>query len=448
MTHAIRNSPECLKSELDLFYVPPTNTSVEAGSWGEYNPTNTVENGPLEFLISASESEYIHLNKTLLYLQVSIYQKTESATAIITDKDAAGPINNFASSLFSQADVQFNNESLETSNKTYPYKAYLLDLLNYGEDAKESFMQSSLFYKDDAGQFDSLGIIAAIKGQEASSNSGFIKRRNIILNGSGKAELLTKIHSDIFNTDRYLINNVNVKLTLYRSNNSFCLMHSNTSEYFVKIENATLLVRKTKISPSILLAHQMALEKTTAKYPIKRVIINDFTLSSNISSQNIIVVNSGLLPNKIVFGFVESDAFNGAPNKNPFNFQHFKLTNLSVTIDSKNATYNQPLKFDFPKKAYIRGYNTLFEGIDKPVYANGNYISREDYPDGYALFAYDLSPDLCSGDHFNLIKTGKLTIGVQFSESLKQSITLIVLKEYDNMIEITKNREIHKDFQI
>ena len=250
----INNSPDCLKSELDLFYVPPTNTSVEAGSWEEYSPTNTLENGPLELLISASESEYIHLNKTLLYLQVSLYQKTENAVAKVTDKDAVGPINNFASLLFSQADVQFNNESLETSNKTYPYKAYLLDLLNYGEDAKESFMQSGLFYKDEAGQFDSLGLVKAIKNEEAAANSGFLKRRKVITDGSGKVELLTKIHSDIFNTDRYLINNVNVKLTLYRSNNTFCLMHSTTSEYFVKIENATLLVRKTKISPSILLA--------------------------------------------------------------------------------------------------------------------------------------------------------------------------------------------------
>ena len=65
----ISNSIECFKSELDLFYVPPTNTSIESGGWSIHQPVSLIDNndGPLEFQIPSSENEYIHLSKTLLF---------------------------------------------------------------------------------------------------------------------------------------------------------------------------------------------------------------------------------------------------------------------------------------------------------------------------------------------------------------------------------------------
>jgi hypothetical protein len=445
MVKIFANSPECIKSELDLFYVPPTNTSITKGSWEECQTTHGLDSNVLEFVVKGNAQEYIHLNKTSLYLKISISKRDTDALKTIADTDAISCVNNLANSLFSQVDVKLNTTSLETSNRTYPYKAYLLDLLNFGEDAKETFMQSSLYYKDDANEFDTLNIIKATKDGDLNTNDGFLKRRKILLDGSGKVELLTKIHSDIFNSDRFLLNNIDINVTLYRSKDTFCLMHPKASTFEIKLEAATLFVRKCEITPSILEAHSLALQQATAKYPIKRVILKSFNLNANTESETV-TVQSGNLPTRIVFGLVESESFNGAANKNPFNFKNFNLSELFVTVDSKNVSYNQPLKFNFEKNQYIRGYNTLFEGIDKPVYANGNYISRQDYPNGYALFAYDMSPDLCSGDHFNLIQTGKLCINMVFTKGLTTPVTLITLLEFDNMIEISETRQIILDY--
>ena len=50
MAFAHDMSCECTKSELDLFSVPPTQTSMEHGSWVEYHPVTTVTDGsPIEF---------------------------------------------------------------------------------------------------------------------------------------------------------------------------------------------------------------------------------------------------------------------------------------------------------------------------------------------------------------------------------------------------------------
>ena len=49
----------CVKSELDLFTLPPTQTSIENGTMVQYHPIATiVENGPIKFNIPGSEEDY------------------------------------------------------------------------------------------------------------------------------------------------------------------------------------------------------------------------------------------------------------------------------------------------------------------------------------------------------------------------------------------------------
>jgi len=57
-------SCECTKSELDLFFVPPTQTSMEHGSWVEYHTLTTVTDGsPIEFEVSGSGDDYVDFAK-------------------------------------------------------------------------------------------------------------------------------------------------------------------------------------------------------------------------------------------------------------------------------------------------------------------------------------------------------------------------------------------------
>ena len=56
-------SCECVKSELDLFGAPLTQTSVEEGRWVEYGPITAVKDSDdtIEFKIAETDSEYIDL---------------------------------------------------------------------------------------------------------------------------------------------------------------------------------------------------------------------------------------------------------------------------------------------------------------------------------------------------------------------------------------------------
>ena len=81
--------------------------------------------------------------------------------------------------------------------------------------------------------------------------------------------MIGPIHSDIFFQDRHMLNGVDVKLKLIRSNDGFSLMATGPNPtYKVVIQNASVFVRKVKVSSGVMLRHMKALEKGTAKYYI------------------------------------------------------------------------------------------------------------------------------------------------------------------------------------
>ncbi|GFS62173.1 uncharacterized protein F54H12.2 [Trichonephila inaurata madagascariensis] len=106
MAFVLKDSPECAKSELNLFALPPTQTVIERGHWVQFHPiANVSDGGPIEFVISGSGEEYLDLSQTQLYVRAKILK---SDGKLITDENKVGPVNLFLHSLFSQVDISLN----------------------------------------------------------------------------------------------------------------------------------------------------------------------------------------------------------------------------------------------------------------------------------------------------------------------------------------------------
>ncbi|KAJ8048841.1 hypothetical protein HOLleu_01315 [Holothuria leucospilota] len=390
-------------------------TITGKGQWIEYHPiANITDSGPIEFYVSGSSEEYIDLPQTQLYVRAKI---TLSNGDELPAGSKVGPANLFLQSLFSQVDVSLNERLISPSTPTYPYRAMIETLLSYGSDAKQTQLTSSLFYKDTAGSMDNPDPLAA----DDAVNQG-LKTRAAFTRRSKTVDMLGPIHSDIFFQDKYSLNGVSMKLKLIRSKDQFCLMSADTDvEYKVVIQDASLFVRKIKLNPAVPLAHARALEKATAKYPIRRV--------------------------RLIVSCVTNTGFNGSYVENPFNFQHFNANFLAVYLDGEQIPY-KPLKPNFDPNSggnYIRAYHTLFSGTDKMNHDEGNAINREEYAKGYTLYAFDLAPDLSSGDHYNLVKQGNLRMELQFQRPLTTTVNVVVYAELDNLIEIDKARVFPPD---
>ena len=115
----------------------------------------------------------------------------------LEDGDQVGPVNNFIHSLFNEVEVSLNGTMISATTGTYPYRAYIENLLNYGTEAKQSQLTSELFYKDTAGKMD----VANPAAVAADANLG-LKKRAEFTNGNGVVDMIGKIHSDIFYIDR------------------------------------------------------------------------------------------------------------------------------------------------------------------------------------------------------------------------------------------------------
>ena len=254
------NSCECAKSELDLFGMGPTQTSIETSSYCEYHPLTSLDgNNTIDFEIGGSGEDYVDLNNTLLRIKAKI---TQTNGANLPDDDAVAPVNYFMHSLFSQIDIFVNGTQITSSTNTYAYRAILEALLSFGNDAKKTQLAAAMYYKDEGGKMDAIAV------DDDDSNSGFMSRRHQTRQ-SRIVDMIGRIHSDMLFQDRYLLNEVTIKIRLTRNKDSFCLMGAH--ERTVKIVGAQLLVRKVKLSPSVLLAHAQAIEVSSAKYPIKKL---------------------------------------------------------------------------------------------------------------------------------------------------------------------------------
>ena len=435
-------SQECAKSELDLFAVPPTQTSVEKGALIPYQPIASItDGGPIEFYIPGSGDEYIDLAQTQLYVRAKI---TNADGTNLAAEAPVGPVNLFLHSLFSQVDVSLNERLITASTPTYPFRAIIETLLSYGHDAKKSQLSAALFFKDTAGKMD---VVDPTIEEDADANVG-LKSRYALTQRSRVVDMIGRIHSDIFFQNKYMLNGVNMKIKLIRSKNEFCLVSSGDNPDFkVQILEAMLFVRRMKISPSIQLAHSRALEKGNAKYPIRRVQCKMMSIPAGNITLTQDHVFLGSLPNHIVIACVDNRAFSGSFTRNPFHFQHFNVTSCAIHVDGEQIPA-KPLRpsFQGPSLNFIRAYQTLFSGTNKMFEDQGNEITRSDYAQGYTLYAFDLTPDLTCGGHFNLQKQGNLRLEMNFRQPLASTINVLVYAEFENIIEIDRSRNVIFDY--
>lgn len=437
MSFLSSQSQECVKSELDLFSTPPTQTSIESGYWTEYHPVASLDTGgPIEFAISGSSEDYIDLAQSQVYVKLKI---TKGDGGNLDNDENVGPINLLLHSLFSQVDVSLNDKLISQPTNTYAYRAYLETLLNYGSTALDSHLTSSLWYQDTHNHMDSTGT-----GEDAE-NAGLVKRSRFARN-SQFIDLLGRVHSDIFFQDRYMLNGVDLRLRFVRNKDAFILMSGeNNAAYKIQMIQAVLRVRKVKISPSIRVAHAKALEIGPAKYPIHRVEMKVFSVprgNFTVNQENLFM---GQIPLRLIIGCVENEALNGSFTKNPYNFKHFSVNHLALHVDGQSEVY-KPLQPNYVGQNFIHSFNNLFSGIGRLYKDEGIPIDRHSYAGGYTLYAFDLSPDLTDGGHLNLLKTGTVRLEIKFGAALPSTINVIVYAEFENIVYIDKNRSVVFDF--
>ena len=174
----------------------------------------------------------------------------------------------------------------------------------------------------------------------------------------------------------------------------------------------------------------------SAQNAITRTTPKVFTVPRGQQSQHIDNAFLGEIPKRIAICMMDNDSYNGHYKKNPFNFQHYSLTQIGIS--------RKPLKLNFDDKLFVTAYSTLFSGTGILHGNSGSIIKREDYSEGYTIIVAEFTP-FEIGDNFDLKEEGTLSIDLVFKSLLAATIVL-AYAEYDNVIQIDSNRNVIKDW--
>ena len=251
----------------------------------------------------------------------------------------SAPINLLLYGMYSQVDVTLNG-----TNANFVFDQYVSAQIDVGNAAqlrrrcKEIAADVGTILQGRGGKMDETVIVA---GDGHQRNSGLQKRRAFVAE-SREFDMIGRIHGDVFFQERYLLNEVGMKIKLVRSTDAFCLMGVAATK--LAVTHASLFVRKVKLSPSVFLGHAKALENSSAKYPIKRVVCKTFAIPQNYLDVNHEKLFSGQLPTRIVVALVDNRAFNGDRANNPFNFHHYNLSEISLYLDGHQQYALKPLQ--------------------------------------------------------------------------------------------------------
>ena len=289
-------------------------------------------------------------------------------------------------------------------------------LNNCENEGMKQKLCTELFYEDTPGAHDSLN--------NNPMNEGNYYRKRIA--GSGNTfEMEGSLGEDVLNLENYIINGVDFDLKLYPVRSAFSLMSDTPAkEYSLIIEAAILKMCTVDVGNTIVSAHNHSLERGgMAQYFFTQSNLNNYSLSMgqrNFSQ----TIFQGNIPHKIVVAFVSSDRYNGSYSLNPFHFQHYHVSNMSVFINDV-STPHRPLEMDFKRGYFASALHNILQNNSNVV------IGAQSFDRGYSLFVFDVNTS-SNDEELALQTSGTVRLEVQFEEEVPESVQVLVYGEFQS----------------
>ncbi len=408
------------KSELHLFEKLSPQVVIENAIFQDVHPSTSLSanTSNIEFLINGSQSEYLDLNDTFLYVKCQAINEDGSKLTVDTC-----PVNYTLNSLFSDITLALNEVVIEGGNHLYPYKATIESIFNFNEDAKRIQLLPAGF-------------------------SELKDERKKWINKSQVCEFVGALRLDFLNQPKYLLPSVNVRITMSRSRNGFSFMDCGVTEKpKFEILDAVLYIRRVKVAPAVQLGHQKGLLKRNAIYPYTR----SQTISYSISTGSLTffkenLFGNALSPKFVIVCMIKSSAYTGNYNANSFDFAHFDVKCIGLFRDGQSLPHRQIYQPDFTNKLFTCDYVKSIIHNTQHLNTNlNNGITMSDfYKEEYCFFTFNITPDF-DMTQVQVPRDGNLRLDMRFAKPLTEAINVIIYATFDAEIQITNAREIIND---
>lgn len=431
---------------------------VEASTYGFVQhclSKNLPSTGILEFKVEGSSEHCIALDKVFFKVSIEISGEAvrpapaNAAEGTAPTRVSIGaaqnpakvyPINNILHSLFESVEVDLEGQATTKTDKHNAYVAYINNLCSYGDNYHCKDFQLSGWSKDTKAKFESL---------TDTENTALAQRRLYFREESGKlkGEFIGRLCSPIFMQEKVLLPQVGMRVVLKKGSDAFALM-CEAGSFSIKITDAALMVQKVALSDGVRETYARLLnEGNPVQYVLKTPTVNYYTIEKDSSQFMRDDLFSGKIPRQIIIGMVETSAYHGNPQQNPFNFQHFNVSEVGLYKDGMPYPY-PIMKLDFQNKIYAEAFHNFMKCLGRANFYNVPPITMDEYANGYTLFGFDMSPDQTGTAEANAFfnSSSNIRLEMKFNRSLDKNVTLLVYSEMDNLLEIFKDRKISVTF--
>lgn len=425
-------SHEVPLAPLDLWVVPPTQTSVERDVEFELRPLTSIKsNAQIEFEIQLGENEYLNLAESYLYVKGQVVVSKADKSAITKeDWDSVVPEDYFLHSLWNQVEISIGGKELTLSPSTYNYRAYLDCLLGMTKDAKESFLTAS-FWMNRRDRNN------AVRPTDTAESKGKI------------FEMMGRLHLDLVFQERLILGGSNVRIKLNPALPEFYFQAAEGIKPTLDLLDVAIHAHVSKVTPEILKFHRESLRISPCKYQFTRVEVRRIGIPKDTVDACCDNVLRGQIPRRMFVGFVDSDGFTGSYSKSPYSFHHNHVTFAAAYIDGTQYP-TKAYTPDFSNGLYCREFLALYQSLNQnysDTYMTLDYLK---YADKNTLFAFNLSPDLTSGPgsagHLSQVQFGTLRLHFRFKDALTTPLNAMIYCEFDSLIELNEDRSVSTSY--
>jgi len=167
------------------------------------------------------------------------------------------------------------------------------------------------------------------------------------------------------------------------------------SKTVFKFLDAQLLVRRVRTNRAILLALTATLKNkgSLARYKLTRVELKTFTLAAGSKSLSIDSAVLGPIPKHLLFSMVKNRDFNDSLDTNPYNYQHYDISDFSVFVNGKQFRNEGLTQGMDQEKTSVMDYSSLFEASGIHHSNTGLQITHDMYINGYFMLLVHLKTD-------------------------------------------------------
>ena len=390
-------------------------------------PTDLSAKSPLEFIIHSNPGTYVDL--TSFYIDVKLKLVGGDGTRGDLANWKAYFINHLSQSLWSVINVFLNDTSVE-SNYNNQQVSNLAHILSTPQQLiTERGYPMGLFLIDDKTLLNKIGPDPAPLGNLIADRINFSKQESIHLRGP--------IHLDIGTCDRFLADDVKIKIVLQPAHAQFLLnQFGDAKDIDYELESVKIGCTKIKPSEGTFLATTKKLMNKPFEYIIRRNITHVEVIPQNYTDYTIIRPFQDLIPGYIYIFLVDREAASGSFKKNPFFYGKYGLKKYSVKINGIEIS-----GCDITEKS-IEAYCQ-----SQKNHGSDYFIPYKHYNNGCFVLCVNTQDEHSSFNALNIERKGNLNINLQFNAALPDALLVHVVGSVDSTFDLDADRVITTNYQ-